>query len=667
MYREMKRLSTILMAALMVLAMSCKKNGNDDLAQGPGFRASMENQAGDSKTHLEGLDVKWDNRDAIMVVNVLGSAKEFTTNGEVTEGYADFQSDAPESFYRPNFQAYYPSSIYNAQTRMVTLPETQDYKENSFEQGFNPMAARATDNTLEFKNLCGMLALQLTGSCTVTSIRITAKGGEKLWGTGDVTMGGTDGGMEPTLGTLTGGTSSLTLNCGTGVTLTSTATTFYFVLPVGSLASGFDVLLSDNSGKVWTKSASANTEINRSKIRTMPQLAVVPRNPIVPSTVTLTAGCEGSVYNVGGSVTVPSGGPHTCEFGLVYSATNAEPTLDNGTKVEAGTATFSDTKTFSVDITGLAAGTTYHVRAYAMIEGAAYSTAQDIEGGTTPLPMTWANGRSPKLFTVASGKQVYFSQGNLQYNATGSSATAASGGNVGGTWRFAEHQFDFIGADNKNAAQTYGGWIDLFGWGTSGYNHNGKCYQPWSTSQTNNEYYAYGAYDNNLEGGTSPHTGKADWGKANAISNGGGSSWRTLTKAEWMYLISTRKDGSGNLLYGEGKVGNCTQGLIILPDDWSCPYGVTDVSRGTSLWSNVYSYSQWAQLEAAGAVFLPAAGRRKGTSVGDVGSYGLYWSSWYYDSGYACSFYFGSGDVGPDDSRDDRCNGRSVRLVSNKN
>ncbi|MBR7035054.1 MAG: hypothetical protein IKI25_04755, partial [Bacteroidales bacterium] len=80
------------------------------------------------------------------------------------------------------------------------------------------------------------------------------------------------------------------------------------------------------------------------------------------------------------------------------------------------------------------------------------------------------NGAIKAAFSVSADKKVYFSQGNLQYQAST------------GTWRFAEHQYDIIGDgdDNANISSTNSGWIDLFGWGTSGY--NGK--NPYMTSTT---------------------------------------------------------------------------------------------------------------------------------------------------------------------------------------
>ena len=63
-------------------------------------------------------------------------------------------------------------------------------------------------------------------------------------------------------------------------------------------------------------------------------------------------------------------------------------------------------------------------------------------------PANAINGK----FSVAADKQVYFSQGNLQY--TQSTAT----------WAFAEHQYDMIGKENMlHNSSTLNDKIDLFG------------------------------------------------------------------------------------------------------------------------------------------------------------------------------------------------------------
>ena len=210
-------------------------------------------------------------------------------------------------------------------------------------------------------------------------------------------------------------------------------------------------------------------------------------------------------------------------------------------------------------------------------------------------PNSIPEGTINGLFTInENGDQVYFSQGNLQYRASTN------------TWKFAEHQWDCVGEANVNISPTYDGWIDLFGWGTSGYNHGAICYQPWSTSTNNEDYFAYGLWNANLY----EETGQADWGY-NQISNGGNTTnqWRTLTLDEWHYVVFRR-------LSAKAKV-NDVCGLILLPDYWDEEiFYLNDLNQyGAPYSSNTISISDWSILEANGAVFLPA----------DFGNY--YWSS----------------------------------------
>ena len=263
-----------------------------------------------------------------------------------------------------------------------------------------------------------------------------------------------------------------------------------------------------------------------------------------------------------------------------------------------------------------------------------------------------------------SGDQVYFSQGNLQYQANTN------------TWRFAENQWDYVGtqtpdnyglvggtvtgSDNRNISQTYSGWIDLFGWGTSGCNHGANCYQPWSTSTSYSDYYAYGSLSSNLYN----QTGMADWGVYNPLSNGGNQAnqWRTLTQPEWNYVFYNRSTTSG-VRFAKAKV-NDVNGVILLPDDWSSDtYNLSNANtNGVSYSSNVITALQWSTLEQAGAVFLPSAGYRYGTSVCLVGDYGYYWSSSYFSTDCARGISFDNANLGTDESR--RGNGQSVRLVA---
>ena len=263
----------------------------------------------------------------------------------------------------------------------------------------------------------------------------------------------------------------------------------------------------------------------------------------------------------------------------------------------------------------------------------------------TPEDVKIENGTIKAAFSVSQTKKVYFSTGNLQYQAST------------GTWQFAENQYDVVGNDNSNISSTNAAFIDLFGWGTSGWENGVEAYQPYSTEYDYAKYYVDGSSENNLNGSYA----NADWGVYNAISNGGAKAgmWRTLTAEEWYYVIKNRKNAYD--LYSVAKVNN-VNGLILLPDNWTAPSSVEFTSGAYSWTTNVYTADEWSVLEKAGAVFLPAAGYRSGSSVSDVGAYGAYWSTTG-SSSNAYSVWFNSASVSPKYglSRD---NGAAVRLVT---
>lgn len=270
-------------------------------------------------------------------------------------------------------------------------------------------------------------------------------------------------------------------------------------------------------------------------------------------------------------------------------------------------------------------------------------------------------GALPGLFSVAADKQVKFSMGNLQYQASTD------------TWRFAEDQYDYVGDNNANIASDYDGWIDLFGWGTSGYHDSkdlcNKNYYPYSISTTivdeEKNFCGYGPSTDMPDSDLVGYSSMYDWGVFNAISNGGNvvGEWRTLSQKEWEYLIMERDKASQ--LRGKAKV-NETNGYVILCDDWTLPEGVLFASDATSYADNSYSTTQWKLMEESGAVFFPTAGVRSKSyaKVDLVNVRGLYWTSSSYNSGSAYSFTFNevSNGVGINDfgARDF---GYSVRLV----
>ncbi len=299
---------------------------------------------------------------------------------------------------------------------------------------------------------------------------------------------------------------------------------------------------------------------------------------------------------------------------------------DNGTVLETDTdvpegttPTYNGstpTKTSTAQYTYTFSGWTPNV---ATVTGNAIYTAQFDATKTSGNNGGKLTGR----FSVSEDAQVQFAQGNLQYYAASGSHKCADGFTQSGLWRFAEHQYDMIGSKNSSASNSYTGWIDLFCWGTSGWNSGAAAYQPWSTSKTTSDYL-----NQNLTG----EYANADWGVYNAIVNGGNAArlWRSLTYDEWNYLLFNRPNANDKKAVA---TVNGVEGIVILPDNWTLPSGVTFTSGyGSSIalesyrGKNDYTIAQWTIMENAGAIFLPNAGSKSGTSY-SRGAYECYQTS----------------------------------------
>lgn len=194
------------------------------------------------------------------------------------------------------------------------------------------------------------------------------------------------------------------------------------------------------------------------------------------------------------------------------------------------------------------------------------------------------------------GDTAVFSRGNLQYQQSTN------------TWRCAPKQYNWQGMDNLQMGNAdYEGWVDLFCWSLGAENNYGATSAYLSTAYQNKEF--------------------VDWGGLFA------GEWSTLSSAELRYLLNTRS--GANDKWGMAMIGE-NLGMILLPDEWSDPSGVTFVPRTvptSELWdnddkidntgdhyrvkaenmtANKFTLAEWAELEEAGAVFLPFAGRRSG-------------------------------------------------------
>lgn len=260
---------------------------------------------------------------------------------------------------------------------------------------------------------------------------------------------------------------------------------------------------------------------------------------------------------------------------------------------------------------------------------------------------TYNEGAIKSYFSVSPTKKIAFAKGNLQYQASSK------------TWRIAT-DCSIVGNANAQISSTNTGWIDLFCWGTSGWDSGANEYQPYSISIKTEDFYVGGNYANHL-------TGKyenADWGVYNSISNGGNKPgmWRVLTMQEWRYLLNQREDA--DILYTRASV-NGLMGFIFLPDNWTLPVNASLVVAKTNWVTNQYSLEQWAILENAGAVFFPLGSLRYGAEMRTENAIGRYWTSTYDYVNSAYAFNFSTESKGVDAIR--RPYGCFVRLVQDLN
>ena len=704
-------LLTIGLVAASLLA-SCKKNDNGGTADGQGFKASIE-QSSDSRTHGEVgvndnvVNVKWTAADQILVANNADNASASTTlTYELTEGEntADgtFYTGQPhDDFFNPNYAAIYPSinpdgtaNSLSRTTATFNLPATQTYSgSNVFAEKVVPMVAYSTSQTLQFKNACGGLRFPMVGSnVTVQRVELTTttfNTNDHLCGVFTVDCSSTN----PTLAWQSGGGNTITIDCGSGITLGTSEAYFYFMLPPGTLH-GLSLTAYDGSNNVVY-----NVESNREYVIERNKIKKVGANLEIPLEVTTASPTYITTTSAKGGVSVANG--TATETGICWGTSNT-PDI-NG---------FHATGTTAIDMISLTPNTVYYVRAYAK---SANNTVYYGDAIPFASRANFTNGKLPGAFHTAANEVCYFSMGNLQckanYNTSQDWQTNWTNGNV--VFRYAENQFDYVGGGGSTASEgtVYNPdgslsknneknahnnkWFDVFSWGTSGYLHNNGTwtyggntynyqYYPWvkpggeipniGNSVENQCLWAYrnNGYDLNSS------TKQADWGY-NKIQNGlnaeGIDNKFTPSNAQMRYLLHTRTaptlNGVANARFAFTKLivknDKEVRGLMLFPDSYTWPSQVAQpkyinqIGQGANpyfgdgtagQWELIdfssYTEAEWTLLEKAGMVFLPCGGCWGVSGHADewVNRGGRYWTSSHCNDYQAYEFGFSPDPLG---------------------
>ena len=239
----MKKALFIIAAAATVLA-GCQMSEEFGTKNGKVYSATIEGQ---TRTSLavsgDVLKVNWSANDKIAVTDGAYTAIYRTDDAGTTKAHFYYESgtdpvDLPTAYFPANIQAGLPGT-YNYTDALVDVP----------------MVGSILDDEIVFKNLCGMLKLNVTTTAADTKIK-------SLTVSADKPISGVFRVVDDTAMILNG--SGVTINCGEGVAIGATPVTFYVSIPAEEYAKlAINVITVD--GKTQTLTAKSAIKIERSK------------------------------------------------------------------------------------------------------------------------------------------------------------------------------------------------------------------------------------------------------------------------------------------------------------------------------------------------------------------------------------------------------------------
>lgn len=288
---------------LSALAVSCTVSevpgpvDTDDASQSNiVYYATIDDEPDDATRTLadDQYHVLWHADDRITMFEDLPYGQEYRFAGEDNDPAGPFEPIPFEGYIGGGSDlggktfALYP---HRKDTKINTdgvityqFPGIQTYLPNSFGRGSNPMMAQAEGKVLRFKNVGGYLCFKLYGdNVSVSSLTLEGNGGEALTGEGQIVM--TDGTPVVTMNREKS-SNKVILYCNDPVELGADAdhyTLFWFVLPPVAFSKdggGFTLTVSTSDGKVFSKSAAMDLEIERNNIKNMAPLNVVPTGSV---------------------------------------------------------------------------------------------------------------------------------------------------------------------------------------------------------------------------------------------------------------------------------------------------------------------------------------------------------------------------------------------------
>jgi len=328
----MRNYVSVFACALLVLASACNKDREIDLPSSEVTVLDISIASPETRTHMGASDngerpVYWSDGDQICLngveSNALSSIGDAATSASFTFN----------GVLNPPYEILYPASFYKNATT-ITLPDTQTWAAGSFATNTMPMAGYQTaGNAATISHLGAIVHLQVkkdagVSASSLASVTFTGRSDEQV--AGDFTI---DYEHQTLEGAAAAGEGrSLTLNLTTPQSLSeSTALDLFLVVPAGTYASGFQVVLTDEYNRTMTKLRSSSIELACGNLVKMPVFGFVPSSIAtefgIPNIEEEVLPPDG--YNIKGRVVDSSSNP--IEGVVVSDGTQCVRTMPDGT------------------------------------------------------------------------------------------------------------------------------------------------------------------------------------------------------------------------------------------------------------------------------------------------------------------------------------------------
>ena len=275
--------SFIYIAALTLIA-ACNKAESPVVSQESDIITAQIEQETSTRTYMDvNNNIRWSEGDQVIAFMKSSYGHKYQLISSFAgKTYADFSIVSSGGgnlsagtewdhniVYYPYADAIEAAKSGSNYTLDVVLPSEQTYAAESFGSGSMAMVAVSENNNITFRNVLGGMKLQLRGTQKVKSIKLEGKNNEKLSGAATV-IAYTDE-TKPAITMASGASTSVTLDCGSGVQLNeSKATEFIIALPPVLFNKGFTVTVTDTESKTYTVETDKANTVLRSSILNMP-------------------------------------------------------------------------------------------------------------------------------------------------------------------------------------------------------------------------------------------------------------------------------------------------------------------------------------------------------------------------------------------------------------